>query len=132
MLEGHLQDYWFGNMEPKDETDPDALEDMRIQSDTAVEVFRALFADHQWFQDETRAHTYLRNMKSPRDERILSNLLQWTNELISTSGAINRLISKSAQIAACLSESIEPFIKMGANLETIKSPSLWPIVEVVR
>ncbi|KAL8829118.1 MAG: hypothetical protein Q9170_006308 [Blastenia crenularia] len=132
MLKAHLQDYWHGNMEDKEEFDPDALEAARIQSDTAIEVFRTLFADRYWFQDEARMHTYLGAMSSPSDTAILARLLHWTEELVHTCGATNRSICRSAETASNLSERIEPFVKVGVNSELINSPSVWPIVKVVR
>ena len=132
ILKEHLRDYFFANVDDEGSADMDATKDARHQSDTAVEVLQALFADHVEFRDRITIQAFLGQMQSPEDEAVLNTLLQWIENLISRSGAVNRLIYRSAESSSNLGKSIEPFIKMGPNLISDVTPSLWPIVEVVR
>ncbi|KAL8651588.1 MAG: hypothetical protein Q9210_003171 [Variospora velana] len=128
ILEGYLQDYRMASIEEKDDLDVDALEDMRNRSNTAIDVFRALFADRREFQDEAGMHLYLGRMQHSFDT-VLRQMLRWTEDLISKSGTTHRLFYKSAQTASSLRESIELFMKMTESHDT---PLLWPIVDIVR
>ncbi|KAL9014791.1 MAG: hypothetical protein Q9173_000582 [Seirophora scorigena] len=105
ILEGHLQDYTVGRFEEKDNLDVDASEDMRNPSNTAIDIFQALFANHQEFQDEADVHLYLGATQHSVDT-ILPQLIRWTEDLVSESGATDRWIHKSAQTASSLGDLV--------------------------
>lgn len=122
----------MANFEDNDVPDTDGLKYAKIQADNAVEVFQALFANHLDFHDKATIEAFLRQMREPADEVMLKKMVRWTNDLITNSGAVNRLIYKSAETGSDLGKEIEPFSKMGAAVGSSLAPSLWPIVEIVR
>lgn len=111
--------------------DADTLEGLRRQSDTALEVFQALFANRYEFHNQAAIEQFFGNMQSPDDTEILNQLLQWTNESIALS-AVDGLIYKNEASAEALGRSIEPFVKTIMDRGPGAVPSLWPVVSVVQ
>ncbi|KAL9596174.1 MAG: hypothetical protein Q9179_004711 [Wetmoreana sp. 5 TL-2023] len=132
ILKGHLHDCWVNNNTVKEETDPDAFEDVKNKFDTAFEVFQALFADHEEFQDRTKMSQFLEDMESSEDDGILKKLLRWTDDAISINGAVNGLIYRSGESTQSFGHNIETFVKMGVKRGPGATPSLWPVVRFVR
>ncbi|KAL8735687.1 MAG: hypothetical protein Q9181_002750 [Wetmoreana brouardii] len=130
ILEGHLQDYWWGNSSSKDDLDGDALDDIRSPSGTALEVFQALFANHLEFQSAAETETFLAKVASPDNKEILDQLLEWTLDAISEWGAVKGSVYRFNEDPNSLGESLRPFIKMSVNLQPAAHPALWPIVAV--
>ncbi|KAL8759434.1 MAG: hypothetical protein Q9184_003628 [Pyrenodesmia sp. 2 TL-2023] len=114
ILQGYLEDYWMASFEGSDDPDADGRKDAMTLADNAVEVFQALFANSLDFYDKATIEAFLRQMREPADEVMLKKMVRWPNDLILESGAVGRLIYKSAETATDLGEKIEPFSKMGA------------------
>ncbi|KAL8690304.1 MAG: hypothetical protein Q9218_004224 [Villophora microphyllina] len=132
ILKGHLRDYWLGNLQPEDDTDLDTLKDMRLQSDTALEVFQALFADRPEFENRVNEGEFLARMQGPDDTDILNTLLEWTIHSISKSRSFDNPVIRCGDSGQSLGKSIESFVKTSMPPGPGASPSLWPVVEVVR
>lgn len=119
----------------KDGFEQDLLDEMELKSKTALEVFQALFADHQIFRNETAANSFLGGSKNTTEEAdVISKLVNWTIELASKHDAQDTLIYKDAHTAADLGVIIEPFIKTTtlSGEDDIPCPSVWPIVQIVK
>lgn len=132
LLKGYLHDYWLGRVQSQDDVDQDTLDEIRSRSDTASEVFLSLFATRPEFRDKSETVKFLATMTTAQDEEILSKLLEWLDSTISACGAVDGTIHVCEEDVKSLGQRLKRFVKIGANLGSSATPSLWPIVTVVR
>ncbi|KAL9585820.1 MAG: hypothetical protein Q9212_001298 [Teloschistes hypoglaucus] len=132
LLEGYLHDYSSETIQSNEDIEPDTLEEIRSRSDTALEVFLTLFATRSEFKDKYEAVKFLATATTAQGEEILSQLLEWLDSTITACGAVDGTIIVCEEDAKSLSQGLKPFVKIGVNLGSNATPSLWPIVTVVR
>lgn len=132
LLEGYLHDYWSESIQSKEDVEPDTLEEIRSRSDTALEVFLTLFASRSEFNNASEAVRFLAATTTAQGEEIRSKLLEWLDSTISGCGAVDGIIHVAEEDVKSLGLRLKPFVKIGSNLGPSATPSLWPIVTVVR
>ena len=138
MMREHLEAYYGYHLNRQDEVSEDELETAELDAGTALKVFQALFADREEFRGQDRAQNFLRTAKSSSDSAILSDLVAWTENLISLIGGEGGIVHRSSDTTEDLALKLETFVGINSileneNGETLEAlPSLWPIVKIVR
>ena len=134
ILTNHYQAYYKYHFQSSKDLDQDALHELEGHATTALDAFQALFANHQEFQTEDSGREFLRRGKSVADCSIPHKLYTWVEMLVSKYGAKNGSIHLTADAAAELARTMEPFVKMNTSVidDEEPCPSLWPIVQLVR
>ena len=138
MMRDHLEAYYEYHVNRQDELSEDELKTAELDAGTALKVFQALFADRQEFQGEDRAQNFLRTAKSSSESAILSDFVVWIESLISLIGGEGGILHRSGDTTEDLTFELETFVGINPTIEnengeTLEaSPSLWPIVKIVR
>ena len=138
MMREHLEAYYEYHFSRQDEISEDELETAELDAGTALKVFQALFADREEFRDQDRAQDFLRTAKSSSDIAILSDFAIWIENMISLVGSDGGIVHRSSDTTEDLAFNLEAFVGNNPTLEdedgeTFEaSPSLWPIVKIVR
>ena len=138
MMRDHLEAYYEYHFNRQDELSEDELETAELDAGTALKVFQALFADREEFQGEDRAQNFLRTAKSSSESGILNDFVVWIEDLISLIGGEGGVLHRSGDTTEDLAFELETFVGINPTLEnengeTLEaSPSLWPIVKIVR
>ena len=138
MICEHLEAYYEYHFNRQNELSEDELEAAELDAGTALKVFQALFADREEFRGQDRARNFLRTTKSSSDRAILSKFVAWIENLISLIGGEHGVVQRSSDTTEDLAFKLETFVGMNPileneNGETLEaSPSLWPIVKIVR
>ena len=138
MIREHLEAYRDYHFNRQDELSEDELEAAELDAGTALKVFQALFADRKQFRGQNRAQRFLRQTKSASISTILSKFMDWIKHLIFLVGGERGIVQRWSDTTENLAFKLETFVGMipisvddhGKILEA--SPSLWPIVKIVR
>ena len=138
MIHEHLEAYYDYHSKSQGELLGDELEAAELDAGTALKVFQALFADREEFRGQDRAQNFLRNATSLSVSAILTKFVAWIKDLISRVGGERGIVQRSSDTPENLAFELEIFVEMrpipvddhGNILEA--SPSLWPIVKIVR
>lgn len=137
IIQGHFRNYHkykFGKRDVED-FDQEAWDEMDGLSTTALDAFRALFADRPEFANEETITAFFATANSANDRTFLEKLCQWTRDAIRTYNGQNGTIYRNASTADRLAANTEPFVKISTSTKNEDGrplPSLWPIVEIVR
>ena len=138
MMREHLEAYCEYHFSRQDELSKDELETAELDAETALKVFQTLFADREEFRGQDRAQDFLRTAKDSSDFAILSDFVVWIENLISLIGGDGGIVHRSSDTTEALAFNLEAFVGNNPILEEEDgetyeaSPSLWPIVKVVR
>lgn len=138
MMREHLEAYYEYHFSRQDEISEDELETAELDAGTALKVFQALFADREEFRSQDRAQDFLRTAKSSSDIEILSDFVVWIENLIFQIGGDGGIVHRTSDTTEDLAFNLEAFVGNNPTLEnedgeTLEaSPSLWPIVKIVR
>ena len=103
--------------------------------ETAVEIFKALFADREEFCNEDAIEDFFSTATSAEDRNVLNTLVKWVERIMIEYGANDGLLRLNAYSVEELAGKVAPFTKTCtsmANDEGRLSPSLWPLVEIVK
>ena len=133
MLQEHYANYYKFYVAPRDGLDGDELQVAETKATTAKDVFKALYADREEFQNDQLAKEYLNSGESEKDKGILSQLSHWASDMISQQRDGARVVSFTAGTAEDLSVKLEPFVEMKSKLdgEECGSASYWPLIRIV-
>lgn len=103
--------------------------------ETAVETFKALFANRDEFCTEEAIEGFFETATSAKDQYILHTLHKWVEGLMREYGADEGVLCLNAHAVEELVNKIEPFSKTPTSMaddEGRRNPSLWPLVEIIR
>ena len=134
MLQAHLQAYYAYGSEPQNVQEDETSCELGFHSNTALETFLALFANHDEFCDEIAAKKFLVTAKSADQNFILNMFADWVHELRANIKAEVNLVQRTANTAEELGNMINPFVKSiprGTDDEHM-SCCPWPIVKIVK
>jgi len=109
------------------------VEDSGI-TETALEIFTALFANKEEFADEDAAKTFLATAKSDDDPEVVEQFELWVDELMDQLQLQDsRKFIEGADVEE-LTENIAPYTKTIADDGPVesRSPSLWPLVRLIK
>ena len=129
---------YFLNCHIADDIDEEELEELRLNSNTALSAFMALFQDRREFRDKTSAEQFLQTASSADDLVVVGRLIGWTEDILQELLPDEENGDKTclyAHTVARIKKMVEPFTR---NVEfpslggtTIKC-SPWPLVKKVR
>ncbi|KAK4692237.1 hypothetical protein P7C71_g4926, partial [Lecanoromycetidae sp. Uapishka_2] len=138
ILKEHLKAYYEYHCDRSVELKGDELEAAEMDATTAMDAFKALFADRAEFRDKETATKFLSATTSSSDSKMLFKLLSWVKDLISLYGCKDGSIHRSSEFSDNFYEHIEQFVAMKPILEDENgdplepTPSFYPIVKIVR
>ena len=120
------------------ELSEDELEAAAHDAETALKIFQALFADQEGFEGPERAQNFVRMAVRSSISEIVSKFVAWIKNLISRVGGEGGIIYRSSDTTENLAFKLDTFVGTspifnndhGEIVEA--SPSLWPIVKIVR
>lgn len=110
-------------------------EELSTCQETAVETFKALFANRYEFSDEDAIDNFFGHATYAEDKNILHTLYKWVEGIMVEYGVGDGLLCLNAHSVEELAGKVEPFTNTCtyvANNEGRPTPSLWPLVEIVR
>ena len=114
--------------------DQETQDGLSVCQETAVETFRSLFADRMEFRSEDAMEEFLSTATSAEDKSKVDILQKWAEGILEKY-ARDGLLCLNAYSVEELAGKVEPFTKpcsYMANDESRPTPSLWPMVEIVR
>lgn len=138
MIREHVQAYHEYHFNRQLELSEDELEAAELDAETALKVFQALFADQEGFRGQDGAQDFFRTAKQSSISAIVSKFVAWIENLISRVGGEGGIVHRSSDTTENLAFELETFvgtspISKDDHGEVIEaSPSLWPIVKIVR
>ncbi len=133
VIRDHVDDYWTYEFESHDDLDEDTVQQYEERSNTALEVFQALFADREEFADEDSTEQFLSGAQDKGRQYLVDKFLIWTTSLLLSLESNENLVHCNADTVEELADDLEPFTKTVITLEGEPPvPSPWPIVEIVR
>lgn len=141
ILYHHFQAYYIHKIESQNDREdrekPDELmlEEQEGKFKTADDAFKALFANRDEFSNAQATEEFFKDATSAKDATILNKLWQWTAEAILGSGAKDGIIRRTADEPGELMDQIEHCVKTCTTVkdtDDCPTPSLWPIVEIVK
>ena len=138
MIREHVQACYEYHFNRQLELSEDELQAAELDTETALKVFQALFSDQVGFEGQDRAQNFLRIAKRSSISATVSKFVAWIRDLISRVGGEGGIIHRSSDSTENLAFELEPFvgtspISKDNHGEVIEaSPSLWPIVKIVR
>lgn len=103
--------------------------------ETAIETFKAIFGNRDELRDEEAINGFLAAATSADNRYILHTLYKWMEAAMTQYGAEEGLLHLTAHTVEELSRKMEPFVRTCTHIlgdEGGSSPSLWPLVEIVR
>lgn len=117
--------------------DQELQEELCASQETAVETFQALFANRDEFRDEDAMKDFFCTAKSAEDKNMLPILHKWVEGILIEHGADGGLLRLNAHTVEELAGKVGPFANTCtstymANDEGRRTPSLWPLVEIIR
>lgn len=118
-----------------DDEDQETKVELSACQETAVETFKALFANRKEFRDEDTIENFFSTAESVEDRNILNTLIKWVERIMVEYGANDGLLCLNAYSVEELAGKVAPFANTSthvANDEGRLNPSLWPLVEIVR
>ena len=138
MIREHVQACYEYHFNRQVELSEDELEAAELDAETALKVFQALFSDQEGFRGQDRAQNFLRTAKRSSISAIVSKFMAWITNLISRVGGEGGIVHRSSDTTENLTFELETFVgtnpsskdDLGEVIEA--SPSLWPIVKIVR
>lgn len=110
-------------------------EELSECQETAVETFKALFANRYEFRNDEAIEDFFSCATSAEDKNILHILHKWVEGTMIEYGADEGLLCLNAHTAEELAGKVEPFANTCTDVkndEGRQTPSLWPLVEIVR
>ena len=120
------------------ELSEDELETASNDAETALKIFQALFADQEGFEGPERAQNFVRMAVQSSISEIVSKFVAWVKDLISRVGGEGGSIHRSSDTTENLAFELDNFLGTSPIFkddhgEIVKaSPSLWPVVKIVR
>jgi hypothetical protein len=129
---------YYNHHTKSDDMDEEDLELSRLNSNTALTVFMALFQGHREFYDETAAEEFLQTASSIDDQNVVYRLIGWTEDVLDellSDDTNDEQTCLGADTVPALKRMVEPFTK------TVEYPSFegttlqcspWPLVKKVR
>lgn len=118
-----------------DDENEETQDELSACQETAVEIFKALFANREEFHDEDTIEDFFSTATSADDRKILNTLIKWVQRIMVEHGANDGSLCLNADSVEELADKVAPFTKTCtyvANDEGRLNPSLWPLVEIVR
>lgn len=127
MLRGHYDHYHGYYVNRPAEAEGDELQQLEENANTAFDVFRAIFADHDELKDEELSKAFLSSCA-------FDTLSQWLSTMMAALALTNNILDLDADSSDILREKLDPFTLAANNLEDEedRSPSYWPLVRLVR
>lgn len=128
-----MNDFCRHKLEPRDDLDDEAVEELQSRCNTALEVFQALFGDRAEFADPLSISTFLNGATDKGNQYLLDRLITWADALVSKYTKKDGTVFRKAYTVAELTNQVEPFTKTVNTLEgETPTPSPWPLVGVVK
>lgn len=118
-----------------DDENQETKDELSACQETAVEIFKALFANREEFRNEDTIEDFFGTAESAKDRDMLNTLIKWVERIMVEYGANDGLLCLNAYSVEELAGKVAPFTKTCthvANDEVRPYPSLWPLVEIVR
>lgn len=112
----------------------DHFEQEKKASDTAIEGLFSLFCDRDECQDSDLIKEFLSTSKSEDDERTISTLAGWTEELLSSLEAVSGKVFISGITPQDIQAQIRRYTRhqKSRDINGRLVPSPWPFVAVAR
>ena len=135
IIQHEFQAYYNYSIADISNEDQETQDELSACQETAVETFRSLFADRMEFRSEDAIEEFLSTATSAEDKSKVDILQKWAKGIMVECGARDGLLCLNAYSVEELAGKVEPFTKpcsYMANDESRPTPSLWPVVEIVR
>lgn len=135
IIQHEFRAYYNYSIADIDNEDQETQDELCVCHETAVETFKALFANRDEFRNEDAIEGFFSTATSAEDKDILHTLHNWVEGIMTEYGADDGLICLNAHTVEELARKVEPFAKTCTNFANDQgrlTPSLWPLVEIVR
>lgn len=137
IIQHEFRAYYNYKFADTDVEDQELQEELCASHEIAVETFKALFANKNEFRDEDAMEEFLRTARSAEDKNMLRILHSEVEKILIEYGADNGLLCLHAKSVEELAGKVAPFAKTCTNIfmandEGCLTPSLWPLVEIIR
>ena len=104
-----------------------------LESESAIEIFQALFRNHDEFSSEARSRSFLSNATGLRNDPRLTKMHDWVEQLVSEYHLNDDVMHLEAGTPSEFSKKIGPFVRaLGADFDELSPPSPWPLVQLVK
>ena len=110
-------------------------EELSVCHETAVETFKALFAEKEEFRTDDAMEEFFKAATSAEDKNMLRILYKWVEGIMLRYGADDGVLCLDAHGVEELAGKVGPFAQTVTSMvedDFRRSPSLWPLVEIIR
>ena len=134
IIQQNFQAYYNYSIADIDNVDKETHDELSAYQETALETFKALFANKDEFGSEDGIEDFFSTAKSAGDKDILHILQTWVEMIMIECGANDGLLWLNAYSVEELAGKVEPFANTCPYVDDDgrPTPSLWPLVEIVR
>lgn len=134
IIQHEFQAYYNFSIANIDDEDQEIRDELSACQETALEIFKALFANTEEFSNEDTIEDFFSNAKSAGDKDILRILQKRIETTMIECGVEDGLLCLNAHTEDELGGKIEPFANTCTDVDDKgrRTPSLWPLVEIVR
>lgn len=134
IIQHNFRAYYKYSIANIDNEDQESKEELSACQETALETFKALFANRDEFRHEEKIRNFFRPANSEGDKDIIHTLLKWVEKIMIQYDANDGMLCLNAHTVEELAGEVEPFANTCPYVDDDgrPTPSLWPLVEIVR
>ena len=134
IIQDNFRAYYNYSIADIENEDQETKEELSACQETALETFKALFANRDEFRNEEKIKNFFGTAKSERDKDILQILQKWVEKIMIQHGANDEVLCLNAHTVEDLASEVQPFANTCPYRDDDGRPtlSLWPLVEIVR
>lgn len=134
IIQHEFRAYYNYSIADIDNKDQETREELSACQETALETFKALFANRDEFRNEEAIECFFSTAKSAEDNDILHILQKWVEMTMVEYEADNGLLCLNAHTGEELAGKVEPFANTCTDVDDKGRPipSLWPLVKIIR
>lgn len=117
--------------DPEEPEEADQQAQNFTEMETTLDAFLALFGDQEEFADYASAKEYLSRAQSEDDSAMIDDLVGWAVDLVNIHLDGGEFVPVSANTAAELLWTLQPYTYTLAGLVGSTTTVLWPLVSVI-